>query len=254
MKKYQLILISSLATLLVACSQKPQDPYEQFRKISSKALFAKADKELSKKNYQTAIAQFEALDALYPFDADARQGQLEVIYAYYKNNDIPSAIAAADRYVRLYPRSKHLDYAYYMRGLAGFQLGMSWLQRLADVSPASRDVSTLKQSFSSFQTLTSHYPHSAYAPDALVRMSYIRNLLANREVAIARNYVQRSAFVAAANRASYVVEHFQGTSAVADALVIMVKSYRKLGMSKMAGDSYKILAKNYPESPQLRSL
>ncbi len=254
MKNYQRLLIPAFILLLFGCSQKPQDPYADFRKMGSKTLFAQADKELTKGNYQTAITQFEALDALYPFDKQAEQGQLEVIYAYYKNNDIPSMIAAADRYVRLYPRSKSVDYAYYMRGVAGFELGLSWLQRLADVSPASRDVSTLQQSFSSFQTLTTHYPHSKYSPDALVRMSYIRNMLATREVAIAKSYVQRSAFIAAANRASYVIQHFQRTTAVPDALQILVESYRALGMKKLAKDSYDILAKNYPDSPQLRAL
>ncbi len=254
MKKYQLSLICSLLFLFSGCTQKPQDPYQSFRKMSSAQIFTQGEKELSNKDYQAAITQFEALDALYPFGANAQQAQLEIIYAYYKNADIPAAIAAADRYVRLYPRSKYVDYAYYMRGIAGFELGLSWLQRMANVSPASRDVSTLQQSFSSFKTLTSNYPRSIYTPDALVRMAYIRNMLAMREVDIAKGYLKRSAFIAAANRASYVVAHFQGTTSVADALAVMVKAYRNLDMPKMAAKSYATLAKNYPDFPSLSEL
>lgn len=247
MKKYQIALLSGLLFLLAACTEEPKDPYKDYRKLSANQLFAQADSELAKGNYKNAITRFEALDALYPFGDQAEQGQLEIIYAYYKDSDIPSAVAAADRYVRLYPRSKNVDYAYYMRGIVGFEMGQSWLQKLAGISPATRDISTLQQSFSSFQTLATHYPRSRYTPDALVRMSYIRNMLADREIIIAKEYMQRSAYIAAANRATYVVQHFQGTPSVREALEIMQQSYEKLGMTKMAADSEMLLRKNFPK-------
>jgi outer membrane protein assembly factor BamD len=254
MKIYKLLLLPVLALFLVGCSTKLADPYKKFRTYSSAHIFEGGEKELALAHYASAAKHFEALDALYPFGPNAEQAQLEIIYAYYMAGDDASAITAADRYIRLYPRGKHVDYAYYMRGIVGFNLGLSWLQKKFHMNPASRDTSTLKQSFSSFATLSQRFPHSQYAPDSLVRMAYIRNLMAMREVGIAQFYMTRSAYVAAANRASEVVEHYQGSTSVPKALAIMVRAYRKLGLTKMADASYKLLEHNYSDTLAYRSL
>ncbi len=252
MKKILLLLL--LVSMIVGCSDKDHDQFAAFRGHKAVDIYSKGEKALAEKNYDDAVKYFEALDALYPFGAYAQQGQLDIIYAYYMDNDIPSAIAASDRYVRLYPRGKHVDYAYYMRGVLGFSLGLSWLQKHVGVDPAPRDISSLQQSFSSFAILVQLYPNSPYAPDSLVRMAYIRNLMAKREVETAEFYMDRAAYVAAANRASYVVQHFNGSPQVAKALAIMVKAYTKLKLAKLAQSSYDVLQASYPNSREARRL
>lgn len=252
MKK--LFLIVAILLALVGCAKKDVDPYKAFRGKTSTELFTTGEKALAKENYSEAVKNFEALDAIYPFGPYAQQAQLDIIYAYYKSGDDASAIAAADRYVRLYPRGRDVDYAYYMRGIIGFNLGLSWLQKLSGVNPAARDVSTLQQSFASFNTLVQTFPHSRFRADALTRMRYIRNLMAQREIMIAQFYMKRHAYVAAANRASYVVQHFQGSPQVIKGLAIMVRAYRALDLPKMADSTYHLLQMNYPNAPELRKL
>ena len=254
MKKYILITLSLFIFALAGCSKKEQDPYKSFRGYSSTTLFEMGEKALSKNNYARGVKYLEALDALYPFGPYAEQGQVEIIYAYYMNGDYAMAITAAERYIRLYPRGRYVDYAYYMRGMVGLNLGLTWLQRKVGISPSMRDVSNLQQSYGAFALLVEQFPDSHYTPDALVRMAYIRNLLAARELDIAEFYMDRHAYVAAANRAGVVVQHYQGSPVVQDALVIMVKSYRELGLQRLADDSLRILEANYPLSPKLKYL
>lgn len=252
MRKF--IFIIFLVLFLVGCGNKDQDPYAAFRHRTAAEIFNGGEKALAEGDYSEASEHFEALDAVYPFGPYAQQGQLDVIYSYYKGGDDGSALAAADRYIRLYPRGKNVDYAYYMRGIIGFTEGLSWLQKMVGMDPAPRDVSTLRQSFSSFATLIHEFPHSEYTPDALLRMAYIRNLMAHREVQIAGFYLEHDAFVAAANRASYVVQHFEGSPEVITALAIMFKSYRALGLTQLASTTYHLLKTSYPDSDELRLL
>lgn len=252
MKKIAALFI--VIALVAGCSKKEQDPYKSFRHQTSTTIFNGGEKALAQGDYGQAVQYFEALDAIYPFGPHAQQGQLDIIYAYYKGGDDASALAAADRYIRLYPRGRTVDYAYYLKGIVGFTMGMSWLQKLVGTDPAPRDVSTLQQSFSSFATVVHLFPASHYAADSRLRMAYIRNLVAHREVQIAHFYLEKKAYVAAANRASYVVQHFEGSPQVVAALTIMVKSYRALGLHKMADSTYQILRASYPNAPGLAKL
>ena len=252
MKK--LALVFALILFLVGCSHQDVDPYAAFRHQAAASIFNNAEKSLEKGSYAESVQNFEALDAIYPFGPYAQQGQLDIIYAYYMDGDDASSVAAADRYIRLYPRGKNVPYAYYMRGVIGFVEGLSWLQKMVGTDPAPRDVTTLQKSFTSFSTVVELFPESRYAHDSLVRMTSIRNMMARREIEIAGFYLERKAYIAAANRASYVVQHFQDSPQVIQALAIMVKSYRSLGLTKMADSTYKLLQVNYPNSSEFKKL
>ncbi len=252
MKKLLPIILA--ACVLVGCSKKDVDPFKDYRNKTSSALFNDGEKALAKHDYINAAKNLEALDAVYPFGPQARQAQLDIIYAYYKGDNDDAAITAAERYIRLYPRGKDVDYAYYMKGIIGFTQGLSWLQKLVGVDPASADITNLKEAFIAFATLVQTFPHSIYTPDALKRMAFIRNSIANRQVSIADFYFQRQAYVAAANRAVNVVLHFQGAPSVVPALAIMVKCYRKLHLDKMAESTYRLLKNSYPQSQELKDL
>lgn len=256
MRKIILIAIFMMnLILIVSCAEKiPPSPAQIYKNNTSQQLLAKGESAMDRGDYKQAVKYFEALDTLYPFGPVAQQGQIDSIYAYYKNDDVASALAAADRYIRLYPRSEHADYAYYMRGRINLGRGYNWMQRTFRVRRSERDLTYAKAAYIDFQNLIELYPNSYYAPDAHRRMIYIRNLVAQHELEVAEFYFVREAFVGAANRAMEVVEHYQGTPQVIPALAIMVKSYLALGEDQLANDALQVLLMNYPHSKEARLL
>ena len=254
MKKFA--LIGLCAVLFLAGCSRPyvQDPYKKYAKYSAAELYAKAQDSLRKKNYDTAVKDFEALDGLYPFGKYAKRARLDVIYAYYMSDDDTSTVVAAERYLHLQPRSSGADYANYMRGVASFSKGQSWLQKKFNVSPADRDPKRLYQAYDSFRTVVQDYPNSIYFKDSALRMSYIRNLIAEHSMRVARYYYSIKAYVAAADRASEIVSHFQGATQMPEALALLVKCYRQLDLPERAEQSDEILKANYPDSKAYRSL
>lgn len=227
---------------------------QQYKGQSAQQIFNTGEQALAKKKYDKATKSFEALNAMYPFGDYSEQAQLDLIYAYYKNDDSASALATADRFIRLYPRSEHVDYAYYMKGLINYGRSESWLQRMFPTNPADRDLSYMREAFSDFDTLVQLFPNSRYAADARQHMVYIRNILAQHEVNVANFYLLRKAYVAAANRASSVVENYQGTPQVLPALSIMVRAYRGLHESQMANRALQVIQLNYPNSKEYKAL
>ncbi len=252
--KINAILLLGLAALLAACSSVQEDRLISFKNQSSQQIFRNGEIELAKKNYNEAIRHFEALEVLYPYGAHAEQAQLDLIYAYYKNDDYPSTAAAAERFIHLYPRSKSVDYAYYMKGMSEFEQDRGWMQRIFPIDVSQRDPGTAQQAFYSFSELLRLYPHSAYAPDARQHMIYLKNLFAKHELRVAEFYMQRDAYVAAANRANYVVEHYQGADTMPNALEVSVRAYQKLHLVGPADKALGVLKMNYPYWPALPEL
>lgn len=250
----KLLLLVSVAIAISACSAAATDPAVIYKNQSEDQLFRNGEISLAKHAYSTAVKQFEGLDALYPFGPHDEQAELDLIYAYYQNYDTASCAAAAERFIRLYPRSDHVDYAYYMKGLADFYQDRGWIQRFFPGDVSQRDPGTMRQGFNDFSQLVQLFPNSAYAPDARQRMVYLRNQFANYELHIANYYLARGAYVAAANRASYIIEHYSGTQQVEPALGVMVTSYRAMNLTDLANQTLQILQLNYPNGEVLKSL
>ena len=203
--------------------------------------------------WQTAIENLEALEAQFPFGDYAEQAQLELIYARYKSNEHETAIAAADRFIRLHPQHPNVDYAYYLKGLSSFAKSKGFFDQLLPTDETKRDPGSARNSFSTFSELLNRFPESAYAPDARKRMIYLRNILARHEIHAANYYFFRGAYLAAANRGRYVVENFQKTPAVPDGLAVMAQAYYLMQMNDLANDAATLLATNYPNHPALDS-
>lgn len=253
MKK--IFALTLLAILLAGCSDKGiNDSYSAYRDKTAAQLYQTGTANLKKQNYDSAAKNLEALNALYPFGAYAEEGQVNLIYAYYMNDDNDEALAIADRYLRLYPQGKYADYVYYMKGVIATGRGFTWVQKKLGVDPSTRDLSTYKDGYLAFSSLVRYFPNSQYVPDALIRMRFIRNILAEHELHIAQFYYERKAYVAAANRAKAVVEHYDGAPAVIPALALLIKSYRMLGLPTMAANTYAILQASYPDSREYRQL
>lgn len=239
-------IVLVLLGFLGGCSLLP-DQIDETKDWSAQKLYSEAKSALSEGDWEQAIDYYEKLEARYPFGRYAQQALLESAYAYYKFDEPDSAISAVDRFIKTYPRHPNLDYAYYLRGLVNFTRGDTFMDRILPRDPSERDAGTAKQAFLDFGELVKRFPESRYAKDAGQRMVFLRNNLAQYEMHVADYYMRRGAYVAAANRAKLVIESYQGTPAVPEALVTLVQAYRKLGMDDLAADTERVLKLNYPE-------
>lgn len=250
MKKFLIMttLACMLTTFLSSCATtSDKDPSQAYKGESPKAIYIKGRDALRDSNYSIAVKRFEALDVQYPFGKETEKAQLYLIYAYYMKDEYALASAAADRFIRIHPASEHVDYAYYMRGLANYNKNIGLMERTFGGDLAKRDLDHIKKSFTDFRLLTKRFPRSYYAPSAHQYMVYLRNILARHEFEVAQYYYKTQAYVAAANRASRVVANYQGAPVVVNALVLMAKSYNKLGMTKAAQEALLVLKYNYPK-------
>lgn len=232
-----------LAVTLAGCGIFGKE-IDQTEGWSAAKLYSEAASELDSSNYTRAVELYEKLEARYPFGRYAMQAQLDVAYAHYRADEPEDAIAAADRFIKLYPRNPYVDYAYYLKGIVNYNRSVGFLDRFIPTDASQRDPGSALDAFTDFSALVERFPESKYAQDARQRMIYLRNNLAKNEVNVARYYMKRGAYVAAANRANFVIEHYQRTSAVDDALEVLVDAYRALGKDDLAADAKRVLELN----------
>ncbi len=231
-----------LLLTLTACST-PQGADDSAKKTAEE-MYNEAKTTLNEESYESAIKQFESLQSRYPYGRYAQQAQLEIAYAYYKQNEAESAISAADRFIKQYPNNPHVDYAYYLKGLANFHGEIGLLGLLGD--PTERDPRAALDSFAAFKDLVARFPGSKYAPDARFRMQYLINALSKYEIHVASYYQRRGAHIAAVNRAREVLTRYPNSPATRDALLILVNSYDAMGMKELRDDTQRVLDMNFP--------
>jgi len=241
-------LLAVAVGVLGGCAGKGKE--EKDLRSGATDLYERGNKAMRSGNYNNAIQYFEALEARFPFSNETKQAQLDLIYAYYKDRQIEATVDAATTFERENPTHPRVDYALYMRGLAYFSGEHGWYHRLFNVDLAQRPPKNVQESFSVFSQLVQRFPDSVYAVDARQRMVFLRNRLADYELHVARYYLKRGAWLAAANRAKYVIEQYDGSPGGSEALRIMVHAYENLGMPELAEDARRVLAASYPESSQ----
>ncbi len=221
---------------------------------SAARLYSAAKERLESKDYEKAIDYYEKLEARYPFGPQSQQAQLDIAYAYYRNDEAAAAVAAAQRFIKLHPRHPNVDYAYYIKGLANYVKTGGLVSRIVRKDYSKRDTGAAMEAFQDFSELTRPFPYSKYSEDAAQRMLFLKNTLAMYEVHVARYYLSRGAFVAAANRARYVVENYQRTPAMPDALVVLAKSYKAMRLTGLSEDAVRVLELNYPDHPGIQEV
>jgi len=246
-------LLLSLLLLVSGCSWFGGDDDELIADSGEQQMYREAQRHLKNENFSLAVRSLQGLESRYPFGQYAEQAQLELIYAHYSAYEFAAANEAADRFIRLHPRHPSVDYAYYMKGLAAYDIEPGFFSRFIPSDDTKRDVSHIQTAFAEFAQLLARFPDSAYAPDARQRMVHMRNMLARNEIHVANYYFRRGAYMAALNRGKYVVEHMQQTPSVADGLAIMGQAYLLLGLDDLAEDSIAVLCENYPDHPNLTS-
>ncbi len=242
--KRALVLTLSLS-FLAACSSAPeQEDIERVPNKSAQALYEDAKQTLDSGLYARAIELLSALDSRYPFGPFSKQVQMDLVFAYYQSGNTEQALATIDRFIRLNPNHKDLDYMYYMRGLSNIRADENAFQEYFGIDRADRDANRTRIAFGDLSTLVNKYPQSRYAPEAKKRMVWLLNKMARNELKVASYYYEREAYLAAANRAKYVVEHFSQSSYLDEALEVMAKSYDKLGLKDLAKNARQTLALN----------
>lgn len=237
-------LLSLVLVLITSGCAWFQSEEDKTKDWNASQLYSAASAALDEGDYKEAIGYFEKLEARYPFGRYAQQALLDMSYAYYKLEEPDSAIASADRFIKLYPQNPYVDYAYYLKGIVNYNRSAGFLERYVPTDPSQRDPGSALEAFKDFDELIQRFPDSKYSEDARLRMLFLRNNLAKYEIHVAHYYMKRGAFLAAANRANYVVQRYQRTTAVADALRIMVNAYTELGLTELAADSQRVLDLN----------
>ena len=238
-KKTALILA---LLFMFGCSGEKLDPLAG---LSAAEIYVKAKGRMESGDYTQAIEFYESLESRFPFGEHATQAQMDVIYAYYLYEEPESAMAAADRFIKLNPRHPSVDYAYYMKGLINFGLRDSIIDKLYTRDLADYDESIMQKSYNDFAILVNRYPDSPYSKDAIQRMVFLRNQLARTELKVAEFYLAKKAWVAAANRAQSVLDVYQGSTSIKRALEIQMVSYQNLKLDDLAADTKRILLHNF---------
>lgn len=229
------LVIGATVLGLAACSSAPEkDEIERVPNKSEQALYEDAKKTLDSGLYARAIELLSALDSRFPFGPYSRQVQMDLVYAYYEAGNTEQALATIDRFIRLNPNHKDLDYMYYMRGLVNIKADKNTFQEYFGVDRADRDANRTRVAFQDLSTLVKRFPESNYVGEAKKRLVWLLNKMARYELKVAEYYFEREAYLAAANRGKYVVEHYSQSTYLPQALEIMEKSYEKLGLTELA--------------------
>lgn len=250
MRSLAALLCSLLLFGLAGCGSTP-DEYDETLRWPADQLYNEAKQAMADGGYEKAVKYYEKLEARYPYGRFAQQAQLEVAYAYYKQSEPASAIAACDRFIRLHPNHPNVDYAFYLKGLVNFNEDLGLLGSISDQDLTERDPKAAHEAFDTFKELSSRFPESKYAADARLRMSYLVNALAAHEVHVADYYYRRGAYIAALNRAQTSINTYPDAPANEQALAVMTRSYDAMGINDLRDDTERVIKKNFPNSPYL---
>jgi outer membrane protein assembly factor BamD len=209
-------------------------------------FYQAAKEEFDNHNWEPAIKLYEQLEAKFPFGRFAQQAQIEVAYAYYKQGETAQAITALDKFVKLHPNHPNVDYALYLKALANFKEDLGPFSRLVRQDLADRDPKAARESFEGFKDLVTRFPDSRYASDSRERMAYLVEALARHELNVARYYLSRGAYLAAANRAQDAITRFPNSPSHRESLDVMIEAYDRMSMNELRDDTKKVLARNFP--------
>ncbi len=238
-------LIICLAVIMLATAGCSREKREDTR--SAEELYAEAHRALMSQNYTRAIQLYRDLTIRYPFGRHAEQSQLDMAYAMHRAREPERAISTLDRFIRTYPTHPNVDYAWYLKGLVHYDQAMGFLRRLFPDQVIDRDQESARRSFQDFQELIRRFPDSRYVADARQRMVFLRNILAEYEITVAEYYMRRGAYMAAVNRARYVIENYPGAPANVNALEVLIRAYKRLELPELAADTRRVLDYNFAD-------
>jgi outer membrane protein assembly factor BamD len=201
----------------------------------------------SSNDWPKAIAFLEKGEQRFPNSKLAPQFKLNLAYAYKEFYKTPEATGMINKFIRAHPNHPSMDYAYYFRGIILFK-DKGFFKKIVMQDISDRDVQQLNQSFNAFKELTKKFPKSKYYDDSINRMTYLMNKISEYELHVARFYMRRAAYVAALNRAKFVIENYNQSVHQEEALVLMISCYEHLGIEELRKDTERVLERNYPNT------
>ncbi len=226
---------AALALLLAACgSDEPKYVERPVEEIYNEAM-----NQLGQRNYVAAAKAFDEVERQHPYSVWATKAQLMAAFAYYQKNRYDEAIIALDRFIQLHPGNKDIAYAYYLKGLCYYE----------QISDVGRDQKMTDNALKALQEIVTRYPDSKYARDAKLKIDLARDHLAGKEMEIGRWYLNQRQYLAAIGRFRAVIEQYQVTTHVPEALHRLTEAYLGLGVREEAQSAAAVLGYNYPGSP-----
>jgi outer membrane protein assembly factor BamD len=242
------VLLVAAAVALGACANADDETVGW----DAQRLYGESKDAMGSKDWPRAIRYLEKLEARYPYGRFAQQAQLEIAYCHWKDGERGSAIAAVDRFIKMYPNHPSADYAWYLKGLINFNDNYGMFSTMATPDLSDRDPRSTRESFAAFREVVTRYPDSRYTADAMARMRYLVNALASYEVHVARYYMKRGAYLAAANRAQYAISNYTQAPALEEAVFMLVLAYDRLGMTDLRDAADRVMRNNFPDSRYLK--
>jgi len=201
-------------------------------------LYNKAMDALVDENYAAAAKTFDTVESQHPYSVWATKSQLMQVYALYEGGKFDDAIIAADRFIQLHPGHKDVAYAYYLKAIC-------YYMQIVDVG---RDQKLTELALKSLDDIVRRFPDSKYARDAKLKLDFTRDHLAGKEMEIGRYYLKRGEYLAGMNRFKRVIDNFQTTTHVPEALERLVECDLALGLNREAKENAAVLGHNYPGS------
>ena len=225
---------------------------DELEGVPVEQLYSKGHGMMRYGNWSGAEEVYKRLLAQYPYGPYTEQALMETAYAQYKKGSNDDAVSTIDRFIRTYPTHKNVAYMYYLRGLVDSGRDTVFLQKVWTLDASRRDLATPMQAYNDFKTVTERYPNSRYAADARARMADLRNMFAKHELETALYYLRRGAYVAAADRAKYMLETYPQSIWQNDAVAALGEAYTRLGNKTLADDARRVLQQNDPNHPWLQ--
>jgi len=247
--KFFMVLIS--AGIITACGSSQAKKEDKYFAMTGQDLLAEGDKNLDGASYEVAVQHYEAIEARFPHTSLAEQAKLNKIYAHYHDRQHGKALTEIQEFIRLYPNHESIDYLFYMQGLINFDRARSILDKLLPPDRSKVDQNQMRDSLESFMAVVNRYPDGEYAEDSAKRIVYLRNLLAEAEIHKAEFYMERHAYIGAINRAQFVLDNYDATTSVSNALYIQAKAYQALNLPELAQKSVLVLRHNFPYDARL---
>ena len=230
--KNKLVLTILTVLILAGCASKPET--EEEKEPAEVILYQLAQDRINAKNYSGAVESLSRIERFYPFGVYAEQARADLIYAFYMSGDYDQAYAASEKFIRLYPRNTNIDYAYFMKGMTGYYQDEGLLNDIFALDLSKRDTSPAMQSYADLTEFIIRYPESEYIDAARERLIFLRKLIASSELDGAEYYMKRGAYLAAVNRANYVLKNIPNSTERERALRILKEAYKQLGYDEYA--------------------
>lgn len=222
-----------LSVLISGCSSTPKP-----EPTNAEDLYKQAEEYLQKTSYSKAAETFEKVELEHPYSSLAAKSRLMAAYAYYKDKKYDDAVIALDRFIKFHPGNKDIAYAYYLKA-------MCYYEQIVDVS---QDQGNTEKAMQAFREVILRFPNSKYAKDARLKLELTIDHMAGQEMSIGRWYLGQENYLSALNRFSTVVNQYQTTSQIEEALYRQIEIYTILGLNTEAQKAYQVLEYNYPKS------